>query len=97
MANIDPSRISRYVDTLWDDSIMPSLTEYIRIPNKSPTFDPRWEENGYMEDAIQLLSQWISKQNITGLTQEIIRLDGRTPLLLCEITGSAPGLSLIHI
>ena len=96
MANIDPSRISRYVDTLWDDSIMPSLTEYIRIPNKSPAFDPRWEENGYMEDAIQLLSQWISKQNITGLTQEIIRLDGRTPLLLCEITGSAPGNVLLY-
>ena len=25
------------------DEIIPALTDYIRIPNKSPAFDPDWE------------------------------------------------------
>ena len=96
MTSIDTSQTSSYVDALWDDSVIPTLAEYIRIPNKSPAFDSEWQANGYMEDAVQLLSRWVSGQNIKGLTQEIIRLEGRTPLLLCEIKGSAPGNVLLY-
>ena len=28
------------MDRIWDDEIVPALTDYIRIPNKSPAFDP---------------------------------------------------------
>jgi hypothetical protein len=31
------------------------LHDYIRIPNKSPAFDPDWERHGYMDQAIELL------------------------------------------
>ena len=37
---MDSQRLKQFVDPFWDDSILPSITEYIRIPNKSPTFDP---------------------------------------------------------
>ena len=33
-------RLTRYIDTVWDESIVPALSEYIRIPNKSVHFDP---------------------------------------------------------
>ena len=42
----------------WDDAIVPSLVEYIKIPAKSPHFDPAWEKNGYIEAAVQLADQW---------------------------------------
>ena len=32
------STIARF----WDDAIVPALVEYIRIPAKSPHFDPGW-------------------------------------------------------
>src|SRR5687767_13385251 len=43
---MDTARISRTVESLWDDEIVGRLTEYIRIPNKSPLFDPQWAEHG---------------------------------------------------
>ena len=28
------------MESIWDDAIIPALTDYIRIPNKRPAFDP---------------------------------------------------------
>ena len=52
---MDITRLKQFVDPFWDDSILPSITEYIRIPNKSPAFDPQWVEHGYMDDAVKLM------------------------------------------
>ena len=49
---MDTARLKQFVDTFWEDSILPSITEYIRIPNNSPSFDAQWAEHGYMEDAV---------------------------------------------
>ena len=49
---MNADRVRRHVEALWDDSIVPELVEYIRIPNKSPHFDPDWAEHGYMEAAV---------------------------------------------
>ncbi len=29
----------QFIHTLWDESIIPALKDYIQIPNKSPHFD----------------------------------------------------------
>jgi hypothetical protein len=33
------------VEDTWS-SIVPTLEQYIRIPNQSPLFDPEWKRNG---------------------------------------------------
>ena len=43
--------ISAFVNRQWDEEIVPKLIDYIRIPNKSPSFDPDWQQHGYMEEA----------------------------------------------
>ncbi len=80
----------KFVDELWMDSIVPELVEYVKIPNKSPHFDPDWEANGYMEDAVQQIFAWCTAQDIPGMQSEIVRLPGRTPLIFMEIPGSNP-------
>ena len=57
-------RIRSFCDERWDESIVPELTEYIRIPNKSPHFDPDWEANGYMEQAVVMIAEWCRKRPI---------------------------------
>src|SRR5260370_37096467 len=37
---MDTNRLKHFIEAFWEDSILPSITEYIRIPNKSPAFDP---------------------------------------------------------
>ena len=52
---MDSSAISGFVGKLWDEQIVPQLVDYIRIPNKSPMFDPQWVEHGYMAEAMSLI------------------------------------------
>ena len=37
------AKTASFVNDTWDDSIIPELCNYIRVPNKSPSFDPDWE------------------------------------------------------
>lgn len=85
---LDADEVRRFVDSTWERSIVPELCNYVRIPNKSPLFDPRWEEHGHMEKAVQLLANWCRRQPITGMKLEIARLPGRTPLIFIEVPGT---------
>ena len=93
---MNPKQTQAFVNALWDREIIPRLTEYVRIPCKSPHFDPAWEANGYIEQAVQLAAAWCRRQPIDGMTLEIVRLPGRTPLLFIEIPGTAPGTVLLY-
>jgi len=72
----------------WAQSIVPALCEYIRIPNKSPAFDPDWAANGHMHRAVRLLREWADGAGVAGLVTEIVELPGRTPLLYGEVPAS---------
>jgi len=84
---VDTARLSRFVSGLWDDEIVPQLVEYIRIPNKSPMFDAKWAEHGYMDAAVKLMETWARSKLavLPGATLEVVRLQGRTPLIYIEV------------
>ena len=69
----------------WDDAIVPALTDYIRIPAKSPHFDPAWQKHGHIDAAVELAAQWCRRHAVQGMTVEVARTEGRTPVLLLEI------------
>ncbi|HEX7035567.1 MAG TPA: M20/M25/M40 family metallo-hydrolase, partial [Pseudomonadales bacterium] len=98
MSDASPAgNIRRFVSERWDASVVPLLCDYIRIPNKSPAFDPHWEENGHMARAVRLLDDWARQSGVVGLATEIVTLPGRTPLLLLEVEGTgAPGTVLLY-
>ena len=82
---MDQKTAQDFIDEMWNDSIVPELVEYIKIPNKSPHFDADWAEHGYMEEAVQQIFNWSAAQDVKGMTLEIVRLEGRTPLIFMEI------------
>ncbi|MHB8678472.1 MAG: M20/M25/M40 family metallo-hydrolase, partial [Rudaea sp.] len=94
---MDPAKIRQSVSALWDDQIVPQLVEYIRIPNKSPMFDAQWAEHGYMDKAVAQMAAWASAQPIAGMTMEVVRLPGRTPLIFIDIPAFAGRESGIEI
>ena len=93
---MEATRARDLVEKTWDDSIVPELCDYIRIPNKSPLFDPDWAEHGHMETAVQLIEKWCRAQPIEGMTLEVVRLEGRTPLIYAEIEGQSPHTVLLY-
>lgn len=82
------SDLMNSIDKYWEEKIIPSLIKYIEIPAKSPAFDPQWQENGFIDQALKLVEAWIAERNIPNLKKEVLTAEGRTPLLLLELTGN---------
>lgn len=93
---MDVGTLITSIEASWNQSVIDYLEAYIRIPNKSPAFDPDWEAHGHMEAALQLVMQWCRAQSIPGMRVEIRRLAGRTPLLWIAIDGELPGTALLY-
>jgi acetylornithine deacetylase/succinyl-diaminopimelate desuccinylase-like protein len=85
---VDHAATHRFVEGVWDDSILPTLREYIAIPNKSPAYDPEWEALGHMERALGLITDWCRAHLPAGATLSVERLPGRTPLILIDVPGA---------
>ncbi len=73
----------------WDGDIVRQLTDYIAIPAKSPAFDTDWAQHGFIDTVVRNAANWVEAQKVDGLTLEIVRLEGRTPVLFFEIAASA--------
>ncbi|MES2471672.1 MAG: M20/M25/M40 family metallo-hydrolase [Pseudomonadota bacterium] len=88
---MDFPRVTSFMERIWEDEIIPVLTDYIRIPNKSPAFDADWEKHGHMEQAVILFADWAKGKlaQLPGSKLEVVRLKGRTPLIFIEVPGSA--------
>jgi len=95
---VDGKKLGNFVDQCWGDAIVPTLIEYIKIPNKSPAFDPDWAAHGYMDEAVRLFEGWARERvaQLPGATLEIVRLPGRTPLMLIEVPGASPNTVLLY-
>lgn len=90
------SEIRTFVERAWDERIVPALTEYIAIPCKSPSFDPGWREHGHLDRAVALVEGWCRQRPIEGLRVEVVRLPGRTPVILMEVPGASDDTVLLY-
>ena len=93
---MDSNAISGFVGKIWDEQIVPQLVDYIRIPNKSPMFDADWAKHGYMDQAVALMETWARAQPIPGMQLEVVRLEGRTPLIFIDIPGQGDDCVLLY-
>jgi len=95
---MDFGKVTAFMTRIWDDEIIPALSDYIRIPNKSPAFDPDWEAHGHMEKVVQMFAAWANSKlaAFPGAKLDVVRLPKRTPLIFIEIPGDAPGTVLMY-
>jgi acetylornithine deacetylase/succinyl-diaminopimelate desuccinylase-like protein len=95
---MDAAVARAFIERVWDEEIVPELTDYIRIPNKSPAFDPDWAAHGYMDQAVEQFAAW-AKAKIAPIERAnlgVVRLEGRTPVILIEIPGAADDTVLLY-
>ena len=88
--------VTRSIAQFWDDSIVPALVDYIRIPAKSPHFDRDWQKNGYIDAAVDHAAQWCRRNPLAEMKLEVVRLPGKTPVLLIEVPGEGKGTVLVY-
>ena len=87
---LQPELALQRVSQAWDSDIVRQLTDYIAIPAKSPTFAADWAELGLLDTVVRNAAAWVESQKVEGLTLEIVRLEGRTPVLFFEIAATQP-------
>jgi len=85
---LQPADALAHVSQAWDREIVPQLNDYIRIPAKSPMFDADWSAQGYIDTVVRNTASWIEAQKVAGLTLEVVRLPGRTPVLFFEVAAT---------
>ena len=93
---LNPKTLYAFVDKQWNDHIIPSLCDYIKIPNKSPHFDAEWQAHGYMEEAVQHIYAWCVAHGPQQMRIDILRLPNRTPLLFMEVPGQIDDTVILY-
>ena len=93
---MDAARVRDDVDRLWETSITDELVRYVAIPCKSPAFDAAWHSAGHLDAAVAQFEAWARDSGIPGLGVEVIRLEGRTPLLFIEAPGDPAHTVLLY-
>ena len=85
---LDAAQALAHASAQWDGDIVRQITDYIAIPAKSPGFDADWAAHGHIDTVLRNAAAWVEAQKVEGLTLEIVRLEGRTPVLFFEIPAS---------
>jgi acetylornithine deacetylase/succinyl-diaminopimelate desuccinylase-like protein len=93
---MDAESVVDRVARVWNDDALPAITDYIRIPNLSPSFDRQWADSGHMARAVDLVSSWMATRPIEGLRVSVEQLEGRTPVILAEVPGTADGTVVLY-
>jgi acetylornithine deacetylase/succinyl-diaminopimelate desuccinylase-like protein len=84
----EASALATFSARRWDEAIVPALTDYIAVPAKSPMFDAQWQANGLIDRVVRDAAAWVEARKVPGLTLEVIRLEGRTPVIFFELPAS---------
>jgi acetylornithine deacetylase/succinyl-diaminopimelate desuccinylase-like protein len=92
----NPQALYDFIRQQWQEEILPSLCDYIKIPNKSPHFDAKWKEHGLMDQAVDHIADWCKAHAPHGMQLEVMRLEGRTPLIFMEIPGQVDETVLMY-
>ena len=85
--------LTAYIDSVWAQDVVPTLCDYIEVPNLSQAFDPAWAEHGHMDQVVEMFARWASARNIEGMSVDVVPLEGATPVIVCEIPAHPDALS----
>ncbi len=88
---LDSAQALSQVTSQWDSDIVKQLSDYIAIPAKSPGFDSEWKQHGYIDTVMRNAATWVEAQKVEGLKLEVVRIEGRTPVLFFEIPATRAG------
>jgi acetylornithine deacetylase/succinyl-diaminopimelate desuccinylase-like protein len=84
----EASALGAFAARRWDEAIVPALTDYIAVPAKSPMFDAEWQSHGLIDRVVRDAAAWVEARKVPGLKLEVIRLEGRTPVIFFELPAS---------
>jgi acetylornithine deacetylase/succinyl-diaminopimelate desuccinylase-like protein len=83
--------LGAFAERAWDERIVPELKRYIEVPAKSPMYDAAWQSHGYIDRVVRDAAAWVESRQVAGLRLELIRLEGRTPVIFFDVPATRAG------
>ena len=93
---VDLDSMAENADRIWEESILPSLSEFIQIHALSPMFEPNWDELGELQATLDLFCSWLDNQGLQGMSYNVHRIANHSPVLLVTIEGTGSGEVLFY-
>ena len=93
---VDLDSMAENADRIWEESILPSLSEFIEIHALSPMFEPNWDELGELQATLDLFCSWLDNQGLQGMSYNVHRIANHSPVLLVTIEGTGSGEVLFY-
>ena len=84
----DADSAYKTISANFEASVIPTLVEYIRIPNLSPSFNGGKFDEPETELVVELFTKWVEAQAIPELLMQVRRIPNRTPLIYIEIPAT---------
>ena len=82
ISTVDKAATDRNIDEKWDDWYVKGLSDFIRVPNLSPNYDAEFLTNGKIEEAMELVDNYINQLQIEGLSKKVFQPEGSCPLVV---------------
>jgi acetylornithine deacetylase/succinyl-diaminopimelate desuccinylase-like protein len=90
LAQDEAGALAAFADQAWEQRILPALTDYIAVPAKSPAYDADWQAHGLLDKVVRDAAAWVESRKVAGLTLELLRIEGRTPLIFFDVPATRP-------
>src|SRR4249920_1211695 len=91
LSTAQTQQLGAFAARAWDERVVPELKRYIEVPAKSPMFDAQWQSHGYIDHVVRAAAAWVESRKVAGLKLEVVRLEGRTPVILFEVPATKAG------
>lgn len=79
--------LKEYIDKEWE-LCMSSFLDYLKVPNKSPVWYGSAKDNKEANQAMEILSVWVGKQNVKGLELIVDYNNSKSPFMLIKVEGT---------
>ena len=85
---MDKKSFEKYIEKMFTYNLLPTLMDFIRIPNLSPAYDYNWNTNGLLLKAANLIISYAKSLDIKNANINLIQDKGRTPLIFIDISAT---------
>lgn len=92
---MDINKIREFVEAHVDSGLIPALQEFVSIPSLSTDYDPEWETNGYMLQAMNVMIDYINSFSLTNYSYEVLKEPSRPWLYFGTLEATDPSLGTV--
>ena len=84
---MDPKSIYKNISKFFDSNVLPNFMNFIRIPNSSPEYDPKWDTNGLLLKASKNIINFAKSLCLKNTEITLLKDEGHTPFILIDTSS----------